>query len=410
MTVRVLVVEDEELAAEAHAAYTRRVAGFEVVGVARSAGDAVRHLNEDPHVDLILLDMHLPDGHGLGLLQRLRAAGHLCDVIAVTSARDVDVVRHAVAQGVVLYLLKPFTFATFRAKLEQYAVYREQLADAPGEVLQDEVDQMLGSLRAQAAPAPAAQGHEPRDVQPGEQGAARLLRCPVSQPGGHGGRHVAGHGAPLPRASCRPRSGGPAAALRRQRSPRGRVPVAVTRRVRPERDNGPVIDDEAYVRELLAILTNPHPTGISPDDPYGQADDGIDRYGGFGRDYWVEDLRPVDDGPWAELEVTFGLAVPDDPACREVPDRGHDAGPVRTASGVSSAGTPSPRRTPPALRPASARRSAGWSSGTGCRGRNRSTSRRSARACPRRTSSGTSWWPTWADLARPDRSQTGAWR
>ena len=161
MTVRVLVVEDEELAAEAHAAYTRRVAGFEVVGVARSAGDAVRHLNEDPHVDLILLDMHLPDGHGLGLLQRLRAAGHLCDVIAVTSARDVDVVRHAVAQGVVLYLLKPFTFATFRAKLEQYAVYREQLAGAPGEVLQDEVDQMLGSLRANAAPGPLPKGMSP---------------------------------------------------------------------------------------------------------------------------------------------------------------------------------------------------------------------------------------------------------
>jgi response regulator of citrate/malate metabolism len=150
VTVRVLVVEDEALAAEAHAAYTRRVDGFEVAGIARSAGDAVRHLNTDRHVDLILLDMHLPDGHGLGLLQKLRAAGHLCDVIAVTSARDADVVRHAVAQGVVLYLLKPFTFATFREKLEQYAVYREQLASAPTEVLQDEVDQMLGSLRTTA--------------------------------------------------------------------------------------------------------------------------------------------------------------------------------------------------------------------------------------------------------------------
>ena len=73
--------------------------------------------------------MHLPDGHGLGLLQRVRAAGHRCDVIAVTSARDADVVRNAVTQGVVLYLLKPFTFATFRAKLEQYAAYRASLAD-----------------------------------------------------------------------------------------------------------------------------------------------------------------------------------------------------------------------------------------------------------------------------------------
>ena len=83
-----------------------------------------------------------------------------------------------------------------------------------------------------------------------------------------------------------------------------------------------MIEDEAYVRELLAILTNPHPTGISPDDPYRQADDGIDRYGGFGRDYWVEALRPVDDGPSAELQVSYGVAVPDDPSCRDVPDRG----------------------------------------------------------------------------------------
>lgn len=150
MTVRVLVVEDEELAAQAHAEYTRRVAGFEVAGVARSAGEAVRHLNGDPDVDLILLDMHLPDGHGLGLLQRLRAAGHLCDVIAVTSARDSEVVRRAVAQGVVLYLLKPFTFATFRTKLEQYAAYRAQLAGTSTEVVQDEVDQLMGTLRSRA--------------------------------------------------------------------------------------------------------------------------------------------------------------------------------------------------------------------------------------------------------------------
>jgi len=147
VTVRVLVVEDEALAAEAHAAYTARVEGFEVAGIARSAAEAARFLTADRHVDLILLDMNLPDGHGLGLLRKLRAAGHLSDVIAVTSARDADVVRHAVAQGVVLYLLKPFTFPTFRAKLEQYAAYRAQLATASEQVAQDEVDQLFGSLR-----------------------------------------------------------------------------------------------------------------------------------------------------------------------------------------------------------------------------------------------------------------------
>jgi len=147
MTVRVLVVEDEQLAAEAHATYTNRVEGFEVAAVARSAGEAARALAADPTIDLVLLDMHLPDGHGLGLLQRLRAAGHLCDVIAVTSARDLTVVRAAVSVGVVQYLLKPFTFASLRDKLERYARFRESAARS-GEVTgQAEVDGMLATLR-----------------------------------------------------------------------------------------------------------------------------------------------------------------------------------------------------------------------------------------------------------------------
>ena len=154
--VRVLVVEDEATAAEAHGEYVGRVPGFELAGTARSAHDAARFLAGDPLVDLVLLDMHLPDGHGLGLLQRVRAAGHRCDVIAVTSARDADVVRNAVTQGVVLYLLKPFTFATFRAKLEQYAAYRASLADSleAERVDQEDVDALLGSLRTTSTALP----------------------------------------------------------------------------------------------------------------------------------------------------------------------------------------------------------------------------------------------------------------
>jgi response regulator of citrate/malate metabolism len=145
--VRVLVVEDDELSAQAHADYVRRTAGFELVAVARSAGEASRLLRSDRAVDLVLLDMHLPDGHGLGLLQTVRAEGHACDVIAVTAARDVDVVKRAVSQGVVLYLLKPFTYAAFRNKLEQYADYRRRLDDSDSAVGQEDVDRMLGVLR-----------------------------------------------------------------------------------------------------------------------------------------------------------------------------------------------------------------------------------------------------------------------
>ncbi|PZF87108.1 response regulator [Micromonospora deserti] len=147
--IRVLVVEDEPLLAEAHRAYTERVPGFVVVGVAHTAREAMAALRrrDGADVDLVLLDFRLPDLHGLDVCRALRAAGSSVDVLAVTSARDLTVVRTAVSLGVTHYLLKPFTFAAFRDKLERYADYRRQ-ALAEGEVgAQHEVDRMFATLR-----------------------------------------------------------------------------------------------------------------------------------------------------------------------------------------------------------------------------------------------------------------------
>ena len=113
--------------AAAHAEYVGRVPGFEVVAEAPTGAEALRVLARGG-VDLVLLDVHLPDTNGLEVLRRMRAAGNPTDVIMVTSARDLAVVRTAVAQGVVQYLLKPFTSATLRAKLERYPAYRDRVA------------------------------------------------------------------------------------------------------------------------------------------------------------------------------------------------------------------------------------------------------------------------------------------
>ncbi|WP_028846588.1 MULTISPECIES: response regulator [Thermocrispum] len=140
--IAVLVVEDEPIAAQAHCEYVERVPGFTVAGVAHSGAEATRFLKSG-HADLVLLDFYLPDTHGLTLCRGLRAAGNPVDVIAVTSARDLEVVKAAVSVGVVQYLIKPFTFATLRDKLTAYARYRQ----ASGEADQSEVDRILGTLR-----------------------------------------------------------------------------------------------------------------------------------------------------------------------------------------------------------------------------------------------------------------------
>jgi response regulator of citrate/malate metabolism len=65
-------------------------------------------------LDLVLLDVHLPDMSGLDLLRRIQAAGNPVDVIAVTQARDLPVVQAALTFGAMQYLMMPFTFAAVR--------------------------------------------------------------------------------------------------------------------------------------------------------------------------------------------------------------------------------------------------------------------------------------------------------
>ena len=69
--IRVLVVEDEPVASAAHAAYVGRMAGFTLAGTAPDGQSALRLLTElsasgEP-VELVLLDMNLPDLHGLDI-------------------------------------------------------------------------------------------------------------------------------------------------------------------------------------------------------------------------------------------------------------------------------------------------------------------------------------------------------
>jgi response regulator of citrate/malate metabolism len=143
--IRTLVVEDDRVLAAAHRGYVERVPGFEAVGVVHSGEDALRFVAASA-VDLILLDFYLPDRSGLDVCRSLRASGAPVDIIAVTSARELAVVRSAVAFGVAQYLLKPFTFALFKEKLDAYAEYRRRTGGGEEVVDQDHVDQALAAL------------------------------------------------------------------------------------------------------------------------------------------------------------------------------------------------------------------------------------------------------------------------
>lgn len=146
--IRVLVVDDEPIALAAHADYVRRLDGFDVVAEASGMRAALAVLNNPgaKQIDLILLDMNLGDGHGLDLLRRIHGLGLVPDIVAITAVREVHVVRTAVALGITAYLIKPFTFAAFREKLENYRDYNTALAGR-SRTSQDAIDSALSQLR-----------------------------------------------------------------------------------------------------------------------------------------------------------------------------------------------------------------------------------------------------------------------
>lgn len=163
--INVLIVEDDPLIAEAHHAYLSRLAGFSTAAVVHTARDAMRAASgaaaDERPIDLVLLDLGLPDASGIALASSLSGLRPAPDIIAITSERDLEMVRAAVSHGALAYLLKPFTFAAFRDRLERYRRYREALPAGIDAASQAEVDRALAELRGSAERVAAPKGAAP---------------------------------------------------------------------------------------------------------------------------------------------------------------------------------------------------------------------------------------------------------
>jgi DNA-binding NtrC family response regulator len=101
---RVLVVEDEDYVRDSLAEILRS-RGFDV-SVASGPTAAVASLEKSP-VDVVLTDLNMPDGGGLGLLQRVRASWAELPVVVLTGFGTVASAVGCLKAGAADYVLKP---------------------------------------------------------------------------------------------------------------------------------------------------------------------------------------------------------------------------------------------------------------------------------------------------------------
>ena len=124
--IHVLVVEDEERIVS----FVRRgltAAGYLVSSA--GAGYEALEMLRGGGIDLVLLDIGLPDITGLDVLERLRADGSTVPVIALTARDSARDIAAGLDGGADDYIAKPFTFDELLARIR--ARLRDRERDSP---------------------------------------------------------------------------------------------------------------------------------------------------------------------------------------------------------------------------------------------------------------------------------------
>lgn len=100
--------------------------GFSNICEAAGGADAMRKMQEDESIGLIISDWNMPNVTGLDLLNYVRSSNELAKVpfLMITAEGKPENIIQAAKAGVSQYIVKPFTAEALQQKLE--AVFSKQ--------------------------------------------------------------------------------------------------------------------------------------------------------------------------------------------------------------------------------------------------------------------------------------------
>jgi len=152
MSLRALIVDDDPDIVQVLAEFVQRE-GFGDVATAGTLKEARAQIAASPP-DIVLVDVHLPDGRGLDLLDGLETVA-APEVVLITGNASVETAVQALRRGVADYLLKPVDFARLKVILANVV----RTLEMKGEIgtLRTEL-RKLGRFGALIGASPAMQG------------------------------------------------------------------------------------------------------------------------------------------------------------------------------------------------------------------------------------------------------------
>jgi signal transduction histidine kinase len=145
--MRVLIVEDSSTDSTIVQRYLQRDAQAPQVHTASRLSDAIAIAQSTP-LDVVLLDMSLPDAQGVDAVRRMRAAAPHVPIVILSGLEDESVSTEAVQAGAQDYLVKGHVDDVTLRRALRYAIERQQLLEriAQSEARLQEENVMLRRL------------------------------------------------------------------------------------------------------------------------------------------------------------------------------------------------------------------------------------------------------------------------
>lgn len=130
--MRVLVVEDNNTGSALVQRYLQRNSEAPQVHTAARLSDALAAAQREP-LDVIVLDMTLPDAQGVDAVRRMRAAVPHVPIVVLSGTEDESLATEAVQAGAQDYLIKDQVDPASLRRALRYAIERQQLLDRIGQ-------------------------------------------------------------------------------------------------------------------------------------------------------------------------------------------------------------------------------------------------------------------------------------
>jgi DNA-binding LytR/AlgR family response regulator len=106
--MKCIIIEDDELSRKVLEEYIRKTDHLDLVASFHNAIDAINHLGHDTKIDLVFLDIELPQMSGVEFLESLQ----LTPQVIITSSKEQYAIK-AFDFNVTDYLLKPIRYPRF---------------------------------------------------------------------------------------------------------------------------------------------------------------------------------------------------------------------------------------------------------------------------------------------------------